>query len=62
MIWFDLYLFKQHTQWQYAPFQFVYQLIEVEEDNWLLQNGDCLNGTAHALTDAIIEQLQCCVI
>jgi hypothetical protein len=41
--------------WQDAPFQFVYQLIEiVEEENGLLQNGDCLNGTARALTDATI--------
>lgn len=30
-----------------------------EEGNWLFQDGDGLNGAAHALTDAIMGQIQC---
>lgn len=57
-----LYLFK-HSIWQYAPFQFVYKLIEVVEDkNVLLQNGDGFNGAAHALKDTIRGQIQCCIL
>lgn len=36
-----------HSMWQYAPFQFVYQLIDVEEENVLCRNEDGLNGTAN---------------
>jgi hypothetical protein len=42
---------------QYVPFQFVYQHIEVVEENGLLQNGDVLNGPH---TDTIMGQIQCC--
>ena len=47
----------------FIPVQFVDHLIEiVEEENVLLQNGDGLNGASHALTDAIMGRLQCCVL
>ena len=32
----------------------------VEEKHLLLQNGDGLNGAAHALTDAIMGQMKLC--
>lgn len=52
-----------HSSLQYAPFQFVYKLIEVVEDkNVLLQNGDGFNGAAHALKDTIRGQIQCCIL
>ena len=42
-----------------APFQCVCQLIEVvEEENVLFQNEDGLSGAAHALTCAIMGQIQ----
>ena len=38
--------------------QFVYQLLEVVEENGLLQDGDGLNGAAPALTGTIMVQTQ----
>ena len=52
-----------YSRCQYAPFQFVYQLIEaVEEENGLLKNVDGLNDVVHSLTDDIMEQIHCCIL
>jgi hypothetical protein len=53
------YTREQTTQyrWHYTPFQFVHQLIDVVEGG-LLQNGDGFNGVTHALTGAIMRQIQ----
>ena len=52
-----------HSRWQDAALQFVYPLIEVvEEENELVRNEDFLNGSSHAPTDALLGQMQCCVL
>ena len=59
----DLHLFKQHTLGgSMHPYGLLTNSEVVEEDYRLLQNGEDLNCAAHFLTDAIMKQIQGCVL